>query len=132
MKRITNEWLKKADRDFSTMLRESMVEKDSNTDAVTFHAQQCAEKYLKGYLQEKDIEFPKSHDLTRLLDLALPSCSEFSALMKDCDFLTDFAIQSRYPGEDPTTEDAELAINSYKRIRKLIRELLSPTDQMFL
>jgi HEPN domain-containing protein len=47
MKRITNEWLKKAERDFSTMIRESKVELDLNADAITFHAQQCAEKYLK-------------------------------------------------------------------------------------
>jgi HEPN domain-containing protein len=132
MKRITNEWLRKAEKDFSTMIRESKVEIDPNADAITFHAQQCAEKYLKGYLQEKDIKFPKSHDLSLLLELATTDRAEFKALGDECDFLTDFAIESRYPGEDPTKEDSEQAITSCKHIRKLIRELLSPTDQMTL
>jgi HEPN domain-containing protein len=30
-----------------------------NYDAACFHAQQCAEKYLKALLQEKEIEFGK-------------------------------------------------------------------------
>ena len=132
MKPITKEWLRKADRDFSTMNRESRVEDNPNTDAITYHAQQCAEKYLKGYLQEFDILFSKTHDLSVLLELAEKKQSEFKSLQKDCNFLTYFAVRFRYPGEDPTMDDAEEAITSCKRIRKLIRELLSQTDQMTL
>jgi hypothetical protein len=36
-----------------------------------FHAQQCAEKYLKAFLQEAEISFGKSHHLIALLELAL-------------------------------------------------------------
>lgn len=34
--------------------------------AVCFHAQQCAEKYLKALLILKDVDFPKTHDLPTL------------------------------------------------------------------
>jgi HEPN domain-containing protein len=132
MKPITKEWLRKADRDFSTMNREAGVTESRNTDAITFHAQQCAEKYFKGYLQEFDLSVPKTHDLSVLLELAEKKQSEFKSLQKDCNFLTYFAVRFRYPGEDPTFDDAEQAIVSCKRIRKLIRELLSQTDQMTL
>ncbi|MBW1960508.1 MAG: HEPN domain-containing protein [Deltaproteobacteria bacterium] len=36
---------------------------------VCFHAQQCAEKYLKAFLTFKNIDFPKTHDIGELLAL---------------------------------------------------------------
>jgi HEPN domain-containing protein len=57
MKPLTAEWISKAENDFATALRESRVRKNVNYDAVCFHAQQCAEKYLKARLQEAGIAF---------------------------------------------------------------------------
>jgi len=71
MNPITLEWVAKAEGDFATAERELNVEDNPNYDAVCFHAQQCAEKYLKARLQESDIPFGKTHVLTLLLDLAL-------------------------------------------------------------
>ncbi|MFQ6098037.1 MAG: HEPN domain-containing protein, partial [Armatimonadota bacterium] len=34
-------------------------------EVICFHAQQAAEKYLKAFLVERQIEFPKTHDLGR-------------------------------------------------------------------
>jgi len=40
-------------------------------DLKLFHAQQAVEKALKGYLVSKNcFDFPKTHDLGRLLDVA--------------------------------------------------------------
>lgn len=55
MKPVTTEWIAKAEADYATMLRESRVEENPNWDAVCFHAQQSAEKYLKAKLCEADI-----------------------------------------------------------------------------
>ena len=57
MKPLTAEWVEKADADFATASREMRVRKAPNFDAVCFHAQQCAEKYLKAILQEVDLPF---------------------------------------------------------------------------
>ncbi len=72
MKPLTQEWVIKAEGDFITATRELAVEKDPNYDAVCFHAQQCAEKYLKACLQEEDSPSGKTHNLTDLLDQLLP------------------------------------------------------------
>lgn len=50
MKPLTREWVEKTEGDFLTAARESRVRKSPNYDAVCFHAQQCAEKYLKARL----------------------------------------------------------------------------------
>ena len=47
MKPETAEWIQKAEGDRGTARREFAVEDTPNYDAVCFHAQQCAEKYLK-------------------------------------------------------------------------------------
>ena len=47
MKPLTREWVKKAEGDFVTASREFRSRSSPNFDAVCFHAQQCAEKYMK-------------------------------------------------------------------------------------
>ena len=67
MKPLTSEWVEKAEGDFATASREIRVRKSPNYDAVCFHTQQCAEKYLKAFLQEAEIPFGKTHHLIALL-----------------------------------------------------------------
>src|SRR5437016_2708330 len=65
------EWINKAEGDWATVLREAAVTIDPNPDAICFHAQQCAEKYLKARLVLAGIAFRKSHDLLYLLELVI-------------------------------------------------------------
>jgi HEPN domain-containing protein len=71
MKLLTKESVEKAEGDFATATREIRVRKTPNHDAVCFHSQQCAEKYLKALLQEAEVPFGKTHHLVSLLDLLL-------------------------------------------------------------
>src|SRR5438045_5215990 len=68
------EWVEKAEGDWHTAGRELRATEFPNYDAVCFHAQQCAEKYLKALLTERDVRFPKMHHLPTLLDLLVPVC----------------------------------------------------------
>ncbi len=63
MNPLTCEWVAKAEGDFATMMRESQVLDHPNYDAVCFHAQQCAEKYLKALLQETQRPINRTHNL---------------------------------------------------------------------
>ena len=48
-------------------------------DTVCFHAEQCAEKYLKGFLTYHQLEFPKTHSIETLVGLCkqiIPSIEE--------------------------------------------------------
>lgn len=54
MKPLTREWVAKAEGDFATARRELRSRAQPNFDAACFHAQQCAEKYVKAVLQERD------------------------------------------------------------------------------
>ena len=89
MNPITHEWIIKAEGDFQTASRELEALESPNYDAVCFHAQQCAEKYLKARLAEAQIPFPKTHDLGPLLDLVLPIEPDWDSLRGDLNALTD-------------------------------------------
>ena len=71
MNPLTHEWIEKAEGDFATAGRELRARKNPNYEAACFHAQQCAEKYLKAILQEQSIPFGRTHNLIALLDLLL-------------------------------------------------------------
>ncbi len=124
MKPITGEWVLKAEGDFATATRELGVTVNPTYDAVCFHAQQCAEKYLKARLQEADIFFGKTHDLTTLLDLLLPVEPAWDTLRPDLQALTVFAVAYRYPGDSADKNDAEEAINKCRNFREIARRAL--------
>ena len=128
MKPATLEWVQKAEGDMQTALREFDVRDDTNYDAVCFHAQQCAEKYLKGRLIEEDVPFPKAHALGKLLDLVLPLHPEWADLRQGLNSLTDTAIESRYPGYSTDRPDAEESLAVARRVRDLVRQALFLTD----
>jgi HEPN domain-containing protein len=116
-------WFEKAEHDF-VIIRKAMVGDGVPWDMVTFHAQQAAEKYLKGFLRFHDTRPPKIHDLSRLLDLCLAHDESLAALRSGCIELTDAGYQSRYPdiSDEPGEEIATHAIEIARRISDAIRE----------
>ncbi len=71
MKKLTAEWVMKAEVDFEAA-RELAGAKRRLHDGVCFHCQQCAEKYLKALLEEQGLAVPKTHNLVSLLPLLQP------------------------------------------------------------
>jgi HEPN domain-containing protein len=121
MKPLTLEWIDKAEGDFSTMERESRARKEPNYDAVCFHAQQCAEKYLKARLCDAGAAITKIHDLTALLDEVLPVEPLWEAHRKTLAYLGEFAVNVRYPGDKATKEDALEARKHCRAFRTAVR-----------
>jgi HEPN domain-containing protein len=107
---ITQEWADKAEGDWASAGRDYRARKSPNFDGACYHAQQCAEKYLKGRLQEAVVSFPRSHDLEFLLDLVLPSEPTWASLRLALRRLTTYAVIYRYPGRIATKAEAREAI----------------------
>jgi HEPN domain-containing protein len=126
MKPETREWLDKADGDFATASRERAVEDSPNHDAVCFHAQQAAEKYLKARLVEARIPVPRIHDLEALLDLAIAVESAWERLRVDLRALTSMGVEVRYPGFVADAEDAAEALRVAGLVRAAIAQVLLP------
>src|SRR5438874_13618277 len=72
MKQTTREWIDKAEDDWHVAQMSYRARKRPSHDAVVFHAQQCAEKYLKAKLEEEGFVFARKNDLLVLPKLVLP------------------------------------------------------------
>ncbi|HLE90661.1 MAG TPA: HEPN domain-containing protein [Anaerolineales bacterium] len=116
-------WIAHAEDDFGsakTLLRL----KKPYVSAVCFHAQQCAEKYLKALLILKDIDFPKTHDLLTLDSLCNQNGIFTGFDQQQLTDLTKHAVQTRYPGSQPTPRDAREALEGATSVRKFARTFL--------
>ncbi len=118
-------WLEKAEDDWRLSHRLAR-DPESYTEATAFHAQQAVEKYLKAFLTWHQVEFPKTHDIKRLLKLASAQDPSLTERLSDAAELTAYAVEYRYPGEYPpvTTDDAASAVAVADHVRDEIRKRL--------
>jgi HEPN domain-containing protein len=117
MNELTVEWVAKAEGDYATAGRELHVDDRPNYDAVCFHAQQTAEKYIKAFLQENNVAFPKTHSLIELLELSLPLDNELEHLRSTLIRLGRYAVRYRYPGETASKSEAQMVYKAATAIR---------------
>ena len=123
---IGRQWVEKAEHDLRNAEHTLTLAEDCPFDTVCFHAQQCAEKYLKALLLSHSIDFPKTHDLRVLVQLALSKLS-LSLDMAELVKLNRYSIESRYPSEwDPIARsDAEETVAIAQTVREIIRSSLN-------
>jgi HEPN domain-containing protein len=85
---------------------------DMLDDVVGFHAQQAVEKALKVALVLADIDFPRSHDLRELADIAIDNSLTVPDSIREARWLTPWAAQLRYEMLEPLDRDSALAVAS--------------------
>jgi len=106
------------------------LEHGAPLDTVCFHVQQAAEKMLKSALAAKDLDYPFTHELHELIELAVthyPVLEEFADTIPE---YTEFAVRLRYddlagsPGPRPKRRFGKLngcgrfCVRSRRRLRK--------------
>ena len=123
---LVKEWLRLAKDDLEVARTLSNLY-PLKIEIICYHCQQSAEKALKGYLVEKDINPPKSHDLEELVKQCLKYHSGFENLMEECLTLTDYGVSVRYPAELGITEsDMTEAIQFAEAIMLFVEEVIHP------
>jgi HEPN domain-containing protein len=70
-------------------------------EVVAFHCQQAAEKYLKAVLVRYQIEFPKTHDLIKLLEKVAAAGRSLADSLRFANVLTPYGVEVRYPSDAP-------------------------------
>ncbi|SRR6266540_4490703 len=124
MNSATAEWVTKAEGDFATAGRELRARTAPNYDAVCFHCQQCAEKYLKAFLQKNEQHIPKIHNLIELMLVCEEIDSSFEMLRSDLVTMERYSVGVRYPGEIAEKEDAQSAYAAAGIVRTFVRQKL--------
>src|SRR5262245_20383723 len=128
MKKATRDWVKKAEADYELAHRGSRSRVPLH-DGVCFHCQQCAEKYLKGLMEELGLAVPKIHFLDRLYTALKSYHSSLRSLRRGLLFLTFIAVETRYPGKNASKRQAAAALRWAERVRTASRGLLGIRDR---
>ncbi len=123
MKKRTAEWVKKAEADHEIAKLLSRGRTPFH-DAVCFHCQQCAEKYLKGLMEERGLPVPKIHILKHLLDSLLPYHPSLDSLRRGLLILNGYAVETRYLDKHATKRQAASALIYTGRVREALRAFL--------
>jgi len=124
MRGITEEWVFKAEDDFRAVEALLYEIEIPVVDAACFHGQQCAEKYVKAYLEEHEIDFPRNHNLMQLLDLCIQLDGSFETIRRPLQNLEHYAVTIRYPGLSVPFELGKQAHKDATRVRKFVRKKL--------
>lgn len=119
------EWLNRARSDLELA---RATGKDVYLDDLCFHAQQAAEKAVKGVLLMRKVCFPYTHDIAALLKLAHESGLTVSEGVQESQVLSAYAVAGRYPGvvETITRDEYQEAVHSAEMVvawaEQLVRE----------
>ena len=100
LRELVVQWLQKAARDFDAA-EHLLGQGDRFREIIAFHCQQAAEKYLKALLVRRQIEFPRTHDIKKLLSSVATIDPGLAESLRDADVLTPFGVEVRYPGDAP-------------------------------
>ncbi|MCY3903280.1 MAG: HEPN domain-containing protein [Caldilineaceae bacterium] len=122
------DWIDKADDDLE-VARRALGPPSPLPWVACFHAQQCAEKFLKGFLVSQDLEFLRVHDLVYLVQRCNEVESSFDQLMTTARILMRYSAAIRYPVDsfdEPDEGEAAMAIELATQVAEFVRQQLQP------
>jgi HEPN domain-containing protein len=114
-------WLRFAQEDLAAAAAISEGEFGSPRQACSL-AQQAAEKALKSVLVARQVDFPRTHDLDLLRGILESARWPGAAELPDLAELTEWAVESRYPGDwpEPTLEEAARALTAAQTVVDIV------------
>ncbi|ORJ62524.1 HEPN domain-containing protein [Geothermobacter hydrogeniphilus] len=119
------QWLSYGEEDLQLARHGLTMKSAAPYRLIAYHAQQCAEKHLKAFLVCNRVDFPFTHNLSRLVELC-QTCRDWPDEFLDAEELTPYAVTTRYPGEDEpvSRQEAVRAIAIAEQTAALVHEAL--------
>jgi HEPN domain-containing protein len=115
--------VRKAEKDYRFAVKNA-GSREPFHDQLCFLCQQATEKYLKALQEELGIAIPRTHVLKDLLALLAPHYPTLTSLRRGLIFLSRFAVETRYPGDNATRREARAALRWTGKARDACRSLL--------
>lgn len=114
-------WFVKTGNDIKN-IENNLKSGDPPTDTICFHAQQAAEKYLKGALVYFEQDISKTHDLVKLLTDIATFIPELSTFEEELEKISEFAVEARYPDAfyEPTLDEAKEAYDIALNVKHIV------------
>ncbi|MDR3153037.1 MAG: HEPN domain-containing protein [Deltaproteobacteria bacterium] len=107
------EWLYLASEDFFSANHLYTTTYKKPLHIICYHCHQTVEKALKAYLCFKDLDIPKTHNLSILCDLCAKLDQEFLSLKLNVAKFDPYAVNVKYPDRiDITEPTAKIALKT--------------------
>jgi HEPN domain-containing protein len=138
--------MRQPEEELPELVRQSLIRADTDLEVteqlastgrfreiIAFHGQQAVEKHLKSLLVHYQVDFPKTHDIARLLDLVELVEAGVASATRDAERLTPFGVEIRYPGDSPEmlpgaeTEVLRIWRNVKQLVEQSLRRYPEPT-----
>ena len=116
-------WLQKALEDLRAGEHQLAADPPFLSDAA-FHAQQAAEKAMKGFLAWHDRPFGKTHNLVELGRACAAIQSGLEPVLRASAPLTEYAWKFRYPGDPDGPSNGE-ALESLRVARSVVETIVA-------
>lgn len=130
--KIVIEWIIKADHDLGSakLIYQHIPD---YFDTIAFHCQQATEKYLKAILEDKGIEFQRTHNLVYLLELLSREIEITEETFDKAILLNGFSVQIRYPDSKIflTKEELEMSIEISQEFRGFALKMIDIDEDTF-
>lgn len=124
-KEVAKEWFVFADFDLESPVF-LLKMKPKPLEIIAYHCQQCAEKYLKGFIAFHGGQIKKTHDLVVLNRECQKYDNSFKDIIDECINLTDYGVQVRYPFHiDIEEQDVDFAIRNTEKIKTFILDKMN-------
>jgi len=122
---LVKEWFEIASTDLRTAKHLFETMRPKPLEIICYHCQQAAEKVLKCFLVDREIEPPRTHDLERLCLMCAEHDSSFIPIQEACRELTAYAASARYPSHVEIEEqDAISALKEAEQIYTFCSDLI--------
>lgn len=112
------DWLYKASKDLAAA---KVLKQDGYfNDIIAFHCQQAIEKALKGFMLFKTSELAEGHSLVYLCKQASAMDTTFKTFLKDCAYVNQYYIETRYPADFPLEVSDEEALECLAIAKRIL------------
>ena len=108
---------------------QSLNSGDPSIRPILYHAQQCAEKTLKGFLCYKKKLPPKIHDLVILVEHCAVIDKDFKSLLFAAAELNPYCTKTRYPDSGLYSPDISLAEDAVKQAKTILEFVKAKIDK---
>ena len=125
-------WIKKAEEDLVVSEKLFSLDEKIYNNIICFHCQQAVEKYIKAFLSYHKTEIPKTHDITKLLNLCIEIDEDFKILKeKSIEDLTIYATELRYPDffvGEVSLEETQKTLNKAQYVKEFVIKKIENND----
>lgn len=77
------------------LVEKNLDDAEISQQILLFHLQQAVEKFLKALLSKKNIKFPRTHDIEKLIEICERNGINLPDYIEDFIDLTPFAVEFR-------------------------------------